>query len=252
MTFELRFAGILVAFCVGCSGSPPPAAKAPASTVATSCPSVIGGSVHDLDSNDAALAGASVSSGRPGERGRASTLTDASGAFLLEDAAQPLGDISVYIAEATATGSLPACVDKLLWIGVHTHAASGAPSALSIRMEDRSVDLAAVHQASEHREALADTWLTFYEGFGNVVEGSHGNCAQMAAALEQFVAQKRTDIDAIKQKWAAMSGHEREQLKDTTKRKFASRNAAAQQKAKGIEACKDEPGVHRALRDIPL
>lgn len=252
MTFTFRFAGMLLAFGVGCSGSPPPTAKAPAAPVATSCPSVIGGSVHDLDNNDAALVSATVALGRPGDRtGERVTVTDETGTFLFEDAAQPLGGISVYFGAATAAGSLPACVDKLVWIGVHTQDASGAPSALVIRMEDRSIDVAAVHRASERRDALADRWLTFYEGFGKVVEGGHADCAQMATALEQFVELNRNDIDAIERQQAAMSSRERQQLKDTIERKFASRMAAIQQQAKGVQACQGEPRVRRALHDVP-
>lgn len=248
MRFEVRFAGALLSLGAGCSGSPPPTVKAPAAT----CPSTIGGAVHDLDDHDAALAGATVAIGRPGDRaGERPTLTDATGTFVLEYVAQPLGSISVYVDDATAAGTLPACVDKLMWIGVHTQAASGAPSALVIRMEDRSVDTAAVRRASERREALADKWLTFYEGFGTVVEGSHADCAQLATALEQFVEQHRNTIDAIKQQQAAMSSREREQLEDTIERKFASRSAAVQQQAKGIEACQGEPRVRGALRGFP-
>ena len=252
MTFEFRSAGLLLAFGVGCSGSPPPMAKAPASPVATSCPSVIGGAVHDLDNKDAALAGATVTIGGPGDRtGERTTLTDDTGTFIFDYATQPPGAISVYFGDVTAAGSLPACVDKLVWIGVHTHDASGAPSALVVRMEDRSVDIAAVHRASKRLEALAGKWLTFYEDFGNVVDGSHANCAQMATALEQFVEQNRNAIDAIKHQQAEMSSHEREQLKDTIERKFGSRSAAVQQKAKGVDACQSEPRVRRALHDFP-
>ena len=249
---EFRFAGILLAFGVGCSGSPPPIANTTASPVAASCPSVIGGSVHDLDNKDAALAGATVAIGRSGDRtGERTILTDEAGAFVIEYLAQPTGGISVYFSDATAAGRLPACVDKLVWIGVHTHDASGTPSALVIRMEDRSLDVAAVQRASERREALAEKWLTFYEGFGNAIDGSHANCAQMAAALEQFVDTNRNAIDAIKHQQGAMSSRERDQLKDTVEGKFASRSAAVQQKIKGVKGCQSEPRVRRALQDMP-
>ncbi|MEO6775841.1 MAG: carboxypeptidase-like regulatory domain-containing protein [Kofleriaceae bacterium] len=208
--------------------------------------------MHDLDDHDAALAGATVAIDLPGDRaGERPTLTDATGTFVLEDVAQPLGSISVYVDAATAAGTLPACVDHRMWIGVHTHAASAAGSALVIRMEDRAVDTAALHRASERREVLAAQWLTFYEGFGNVVEANHADRARLATTLEQFVEQHRNAIDTIKQQRAAMSSHERQQLEDTIESKFASRSAAVRQQAKGAEACQSEPRVRRALRDFP-
>ena len=221
MTFEFRFAAVLLAFGVGCS---PPVAKMPASPVATSCPSVIGGAVHDLDNKDSALAGATVTIGRPG--GERTTLTDNTGTFVFDHAAQPPGGISVYFGDATAAGSLPACVDRLVWIGVHTHGASGALSALVIRMENRSVDVAAVHRTSQRLEALADEWLTFYEDLGHIVDGSHANCAKMATALEQFVERNRNAIDTINHQQGEMfgsrsrtaQGHDRAAVRVTQRR----------------------------------
>jgi hypothetical protein len=170
---------------------------------------------------------------------------------MFETAVQPLEGISLYAGDVTAAGGLPACVDKLLWIGVHTHDATGAPSALVIRMEDRSIDVAAVQRASSRHEALADKWLSFYEGFGNVIDGNHANCTQLATALEQFVEQNRGAINAIKDQKAAMSGREREEIKDTIDRKFASRSAAVEEKVKGLRGCQDEPRVRQAIRDVP-
>ena len=183
--------------------------------------------------------------GRAGLHER-TTLTDAAGTFVVEYAAQPVAGISVYLGDAMATGALPACVDKLVWIGVHTQATSGG---LVIRMEDRALDMAAVQRAAERREALADHWLAFYEAFGKVVDDNHADCAQLATALAQFVEQRRSDVDTIKAQQAAMSNREREQLRDTIEQKLSSRSAAV--KAKGVEACQNEPRVRRALRDLP-
>ena len=244
MTLAFGFAAGLLSWSVGCSGAPPAPAKAPAPAA---CPSVIGGSVHDLDDHERPLAGATVVLGRAGLHER-TALTDTAGTFVVEYAAQPVAGISVYLGDATAEGALPACVDKLVWIGVHTRATSGD---LVIRMEDRSVDLAAVQRAAERREALADHWLAFYEGFGKVVDDSHADCGQLATALARFVEQQRSAVDAIKAQQAAMSNREREAFKDTVEQKLSSRSAAVQAKLKRIEACQSEPRVRRALRDLP-
>lgn len=246
----MRFAVGLLSLGVGCAGASPPAAKAP--PVAAACPSVIGGTVHDLDDPQRALAGATVVLGRAGDRAsERTTLTDAAGAFVIEDAAQPVGGISIYVDDATAAGTLPTCVDKRIWVGIHTRAASDDPSAAVIRMEDRSVDIAAVQRAAKRREALADQWLTFYEGLAKVVDDSHADCAQLATALEQFVANNRAAVEAIEQQQTAMSSREREQLQDTIEHHFASRSAAVQEKTKRIDACQSEPRVRRALRALP-
>ena len=175
-------------------------------------------------------------------------LTDTAGTFVVEYATQPVANISVYLGDVTAEGALPGCVDKLVWIGVHTQATSGG---LVIRMEDRSVDMAAVQRGAERREALAEHWLAFYESFGKVVDDNHADCEQLAAALARFVEQHRSDVDASKAQQAAMSTREREQIKDTIEQKLASRSAVVQAKVKGVEACQSEPRVRRALRDLP-
>ena len=244
MTLAFGLAAGLLSWSVGCSGAPPAPAKAPA---AAACPSVYNKTNHKHNNHKQTHTKATVVLGRAGLHER-TTLTDTAGTFVVEYAAQPVVGISVYLGDATADGALPACVDKLVWIGVHTQATSGG---LVIRMEDRSVDMAAVQRGAERREALAEHWLAFYESLGKVVDDNHADCAQLATALAQFVEQQRTDVDAIKAQQAAMSSREREALKDTLEQKFASRSAAVQVKAKGVEACQNEPRVRRALRDLP-
>jgi hypothetical protein len=232
----VRFAQVGLVLAVGCSHTRPPVATV------LSCPSVIGGSVHDLDDHDAALADATVAISH------GTALTDNAGSFLIEDVAQPPGDIRVYFADITATGHATSCVDRQVWIGVHTRTAS---TAAVIRMEDRSVDLAAVQRADQRRDALAERWLTFYEAFSRVVDGSRADCDHMATALEQFVARHRDAIDDIQHARAAMSDDESAQLKETMERRFASRGATARRATDGVHACDGDPRVRRALRDIP-
>lgn len=242
---ELGFAGVVFFVGSGCSGSPSPTVKAIATPPAMACPSVIGGSVHDLDDHDAPVRGATVAIDQPGDR---VTLTDAAGAFVLEYVTQPVGGISISVAEVTATGTLPACVDKLVWIGVHTRSET---SAAVLRIEDHSLDYAAIQRAAERRQALASQWLTLYEGLGAVVDGSHADCTQLAAGLEQFVTQNQPAITAVTQQQAAMSSAERERIKDTIDHQLASRAAAVHEKTKGIGPCENEPRVRRALHGFP-
>ncbi len=123
----------------GCWRAPPspPAAPLPPRRAET-CPSVIAGSLHDLDHGDEPLVAATIVFGtRTDGTDDRPTITDEHGTFIIEDLVQPQRHVEVYYADVIAMAQLPACVTKIMWIGIRSARSLVARALRSVRQGRR-------------------------------------------------------------------------------------------------------------------